>query len=54
MISVHLEAGRVEIIHRAEPGRPVGFALIRLIAGGICSTDLELLRDTTLLRHAAA
>jgi threonine dehydrogenase-like Zn-dependent dehydrogenase len=26
------------------PARPAGFALIRLIAGGICNTDLELRR----------
>jgi alcohol dehydrogenase len=44
MISVHLEAGRVEMRAAAQPGRPKGFALIRLIAGGICNTDLELQR----------
>jgi len=44
MVSVCLEAGRVEIRDVARPLRPAGFALIRLIAGGICNTDLELQR----------
>jgi threonine dehydrogenase-like Zn-dependent dehydrogenase len=44
VISVHLANGRVEICPEAIPGRPGGFALIRLIAGGICNTDLELQR----------
>jgi alcohol dehydrogenase len=42
MISIHLEAGRVEVQEVGEPERPDGFALIRLLAGGICNTDLEL------------
>ncbi|MEO7143381.1 MAG: alcohol dehydrogenase catalytic domain-containing protein [Bryobacteraceae bacterium] len=44
MISVHLENGRVQIRKRPKPRRPEGFALIRLLAGGICNTDLELQR----------
>ena len=44
MISVHIEAGRVEVREVPQPARPAGFALIRLLAGGICSTDLELQR----------
>jgi threonine dehydrogenase-like Zn-dependent dehydrogenase len=44
MISIHLEAGRVEVREVAVPERPDGFALIRLLAGGICNTDLELQR----------
>jgi alcohol dehydrogenase len=44
MIAAHLEAGRVEIRRAPPPGRPEGFALIRLIAGGICATDIELQR----------
>jgi threonine dehydrogenase-like Zn-dependent dehydrogenase len=44
MTSVHLEKGRVEIQNAPRPERPQGFALIRLIVGGICNTDLELLR----------
>src|SRR5713101_594328 len=44
MLAVHLEAGRVEIRRRPLPGTPPGFARIRLLAAGICSTDLELPR----------
>ena len=44
MISVHIEAGRVGIRDLPRPDRPEGFALLRLIAGGICNTDLELQR----------
>src|ERR1700684_45034 len=44
MQSVYLDAGKVEIRQCALPERPTGFALIRLIVGGICNTDLELQR----------
>ena len=44
MLSVHLENGRVEVRHEPRPERPAGFALIRLLCGGICNTDLELQR----------
>jgi threonine dehydrogenase-like Zn-dependent dehydrogenase len=44
MVSVHLDAGRVEIRHTQKPERPEGYALIRLIQAGICNTDLELQR----------
>src|SRR5690242_13828442 len=44
MLSVHLESGRVEIRHEPLPRVPKGFARIRLLAAGICSTDLELQR----------
>jgi threonine dehydrogenase-like Zn-dependent dehydrogenase len=44
LISVHIEAGRVEIRDLPQPDRHEGFALLRLIAGGICNTDLELQR----------
>jgi len=44
LISVHIEAGRVEIRNLPRPDHPEGFALLRLIAGGICNTDLELQR----------
>jgi threonine dehydrogenase-like Zn-dependent dehydrogenase len=44
MIAVHLEGGRVEIRRRPLPRTPPGFARIRLLAAGICSTDLELQR----------
>src|SRR4051812_20247053 len=44
MVSIYLEAGRVETRHTPQPQRPAGFALIRVILGGICNTDLELRR----------
>ena len=44
MLAVHLENGRVELRQAARPERPPGFALIRLLLGGICNTDLELQR----------
>ncbi|MDX2152007.1 MAG: alcohol dehydrogenase catalytic domain-containing protein [Bryobacteraceae bacterium] len=44
MIAVHLEAGHVSIVKRPKPRRREGFALLRLLAGGICNTDLELRR----------
>lgn len=44
MVSVHLEIGRVDLREDALPVRPPGFALIRLLAGGICNTDIELRR----------
>jgi threonine dehydrogenase-like Zn-dependent dehydrogenase len=44
MLSVHLEYGLVEVRDVPKPLPPEGFALIRLICGGICNTDLELQR----------
>jgi alcohol dehydrogenase len=44
MLAVHLEDGRVEVHDQPRPHRPAGFALIRLLCGGICNTDLELQR----------
>src|SRR5437667_6153739 len=50
MLAVHLEArhgrgsGRVRLRRQALPRIPEGFARIRLLAAGICSTDLELQR----------
>ncbi len=44
MISVHLENGQISIRERPCPRRPRGFALLRLLCGGICNTDLELQR----------
>jgi threonine dehydrogenase-like Zn-dependent dehydrogenase len=44
MISVHLESSRVEVRRQPLPRVPQGFARIRLLAAGICSTDLELQR----------
>lgn len=44
MLAVRLENGRVRLQKLARPRRPEGFALIRLLQGGICNTDLELQR----------
>jgi len=44
MLSVHLASGRVEVRRQQLPRIPKGFARIRLLAAGICSTDLELQR----------
>jgi alcohol dehydrogenase len=44
MLAVHLENGRVEVRKQSLPRLPEGFARIRLLAAGICSTDLELQR----------
>jgi len=44
MIAVHLESGRVELRRRPRPALRPGFARIRMLAAGICSTDLELQR----------
>jgi threonine dehydrogenase-like Zn-dependent dehydrogenase len=44
MLAVHLESGRVELRRQPLPRVPQGFARIRLLAAGICSTDLELQR----------
>lgn len=44
MLGLHLEAGRATIRQMPRPRRKPGHALIRLLAGGICNTDLELQR----------
>src|SRR3954469_7226004 len=44
MLAVHLENGAVTMRAVPVPERPEGFALIRLLCGGICNTDLELQR----------
>jgi alcohol dehydrogenase len=44
MLAVHLENGRLEVRTQPRPRPPRGFARIRLLAAGICSTDLELQR----------
>src|SRR5215475_6732390 len=44
MLAVHLEAGAVTTRTVPVPHRPEGFALLRLLAAGICNTDLELQR----------
>ena len=44
MVSVFLDSGKVEVRQSQMPERLPGYALIRLIQGGICNTDLELQR----------
>ncbi len=44
MIAVHIEKRRASIRKLAKPRRPEGYAVIRLLRGGICNTDIELLR----------
>jgi threonine dehydrogenase-like Zn-dependent dehydrogenase len=44
MLAVHLESGRVEVRRQPLPRVPSGFVRIRMLAAGICSTDLELQR----------
>ncbi len=44
MKAAWLEAGHVTLRHLPSPERPAGHALLRLILGGICNTDLELQR----------
>ncbi|MCW5976545.1 MAG: alcohol dehydrogenase catalytic domain-containing protein [Bryobacteraceae bacterium] len=44
MIAVHLEDGKVEVREAAVPPRNEGYALVRVLAAGICNTDLELQR----------
>lgn len=44
MLAVHLESGRVTVGRRPLPRIGPGFARIRVLAAGICSTDLELQR----------
>src|SRR5271163_4291843 len=44
MLAVRLEKGLVQVRKQPRPRRPEGFALIRLLQGGICNTDLELQR----------
>jgi alcohol dehydrogenase len=44
VLAVHLENGAVSVRDVPRPARPEGFALLRLLVGGICNTDLELRR----------
>lgn len=44
MVSVYLENGQIAGRDVPVPARPPGFALIRLLADGICNTGLELQR----------
>ena len=44
MLAVYLKDGAVTVRDVPVPDRLPGFALLRLLAGGICNTDLELQR----------
>jgi alcohol dehydrogenase len=44
MLAVHLENGIVKVQKQPRPRAAAGFARIRMLAAGICSTDLELQR----------
>jgi len=44
VLAVHLQNGDVTLREIPLPHRPEGFALLRLVVGGICNTDLELRR----------
>ncbi|HLI84026.1 MAG TPA: alcohol dehydrogenase catalytic domain-containing protein [Bryobacteraceae bacterium] len=44
MLAITLEDGAVREREIERPKRPHGFALLRLLCGGICNTDLELQR----------
>ncbi len=44
MLAVHLENGVVTVREVPVPVRREGFALLRMLAAGICNTDLELQR----------
>lgn len=39
-----MEGGRVSVRRVRAPRRPPGFSLVRLVAAGVCNTDLELQR----------
>jgi alcohol dehydrogenase len=44
MLAVHLDNGKVTVRRLPPPRRKPGHALIRVLAAGICNTDLELQR----------
>lgn len=44
MQAVYLNNGRIEVVRRPKPRRREGYALLRLLTGAICNTDLELQR----------
>ncbi len=44
MIAVRIQSGQVAVVRRPQPRPRPGHALLRLLYGGICNTDLELLR----------
>jgi threonine dehydrogenase-like Zn-dependent dehydrogenase len=44
MIAVHIERGKVSMRDLVKPKRGKSQAILRLITGGVCNTDLELVR----------
>ena len=44
MVAVHIEQGRVSLRDVSKPKRSKGQAVLKLVAGGVCNTDLELVR----------
>jgi alcohol dehydrogenase len=44
MLAVHIEDQKVTVGQTRRPRRAAGHALLRLIEGGICNTDIELMR----------
>lgn len=44
MIAVHLENQAVSVVKKPAPRVPQGYARLKLVAGGICNTDIELMR----------
>jgi alcohol dehydrogenase len=44
MLAVHIEDAKVDVVRKPRPRRREGHALIRLVCGGICNTDIELRR----------
>lgn len=44
MRAIHIENGVISVCEKATPQRPEGYSLLRLLIGGICSTDVELRR----------
>jgi alcohol dehydrogenase len=44
MLAVHIERGKVSLRRARRPPVREGFAIIRMLYGGICKTDLELVR----------
>jgi alcohol dehydrogenase len=44
MLAVHVERGKVSVRDNVKPKRGKSQAILRLITGGICNTDLELVK----------
>jgi threonine dehydrogenase-like Zn-dependent dehydrogenase len=44
MLAVHIDRGQISVEQVEVPSRRAGQALIRVLAAGICNTDLELQR----------